>query len=77
MQDLGRPGYAHLGVSASGAADALSLRAGNLLVGNADNAAALGDDPGGRHVRVRVCRSGGAYGSRFPMLAFHCGEALQ
>jgi biotin-dependent carboxylase-like uncharacterized protein len=41
VQDLGRPGYAHLGVSASGAADALSLRAGNLLVGNADNAAAL------------------------------------
>ena len=41
MQDLGRPGYAHLGISASGAADALSLRAGNLLVGNAEGAAAL------------------------------------
>jgi antagonist of KipI len=41
VQDLGRYGYAHLGVSASGAADALSLRAGNLLVGNAENAAAL------------------------------------
>jgi biotin-dependent carboxylase-like uncharacterized protein len=41
IQDLGRFGYAHLGVSASGAADALALRAGNLLVGNAENAAAI------------------------------------
>jgi antagonist of KipI len=41
VQDLGRPGYAHLGISASGAADALSLRAGNLLAGNAEGAAAL------------------------------------
>ena len=41
VQDLGRPGYAHLGVSASGAADPLSLRLGNLLVGNSETAAAL------------------------------------
>jgi biotin-dependent carboxylase-like uncharacterized protein len=41
VQDLGRFGYAHIGVSASGAADALALRAGNLLVGNAENAAAV------------------------------------
>jgi antagonist of KipI len=41
VQDLGRFGYAQFGVSASGAADALALRAGNLLVGNAENAAAL------------------------------------
>lgn len=41
VQDLGRFGYAHLGVSASGAADALALRAANLLVGNAENAPAL------------------------------------
>jgi antagonist of KipI len=41
VQDLGRPGYAHCGVSASGAADALSLRAGNLLAGNPPDAAAL------------------------------------
>ncbi len=41
VQDLGRFGFAHFGVSASGAADALALRAGNLLVGNAENAAAL------------------------------------
>ncbi len=41
VQDLGRFGFAHFGVSASGAADALALRAGNLLVGNAENAPAL------------------------------------
>jgi len=41
VQDLGRFGWAHFGVSASGAADPLALRAGNLLVGNAENAAAL------------------------------------
>jgi antagonist of KipI len=41
IQDLGRFGYAHLGVSASGAADALAFRAANLLVGNSENTAAL------------------------------------
>jgi antagonist of KipI len=41
VQDLGRFGWAHFGISASGAADAFALRAGNLLVGNAENAAAL------------------------------------
>ncbi len=41
VQDLGRPGCAHLGISASGAADALSLRIGNVLVGNDEHAAAL------------------------------------
>ena len=41
VQDLGRFGYAHFGVSASGAADPLALRAGNLRVGNAENATAL------------------------------------
>ena len=41
VQDLGRPGWAHQGVSASGAADALSLRLGNLLCDNAGGAAAL------------------------------------
>lgn len=41
VQDLGRPGFAHLGVSASGAADALALRAGNRLVGNDEGAPAI------------------------------------
>jgi biotin-dependent carboxylase-like uncharacterized protein len=41
IQDLGRPGYAHLGVGRSGAADRDSLRLANRLVGNPDGAAAL------------------------------------
>ncbi len=41
VQDLGREGFGPLGVSASGAADAISLRLGNLLVGNAEGAAGL------------------------------------
>lgn len=41
VQDLGRPGRAALGVSASGAADPIALRIGNRLVGNVEHAAAL------------------------------------
>jgi antagonist of KipI len=41
VQDLGRYGFAHLGISPTGAADALSLRIANLLVGNDENAPAL------------------------------------
>jgi antagonist of KipI len=41
VQDLGRPGHAAAGVSASGAADPLALRIGNRLVGNAETAPAL------------------------------------
>src|SRR5579883_3189007 len=41
VQDIGRFGWAHFGVSASGAADPLALRAANLLAGNAENAPAL------------------------------------
>jgi biotin-dependent carboxylase-like uncharacterized protein len=41
VQDLGRPGLAHLGVPPSGAADRVSLSAANRLVGNHDGDAAL------------------------------------
>jgi antagonist of KipI len=41
VQDLGREGYGPFGVSASGAADAVSLRIGNRLAGNGEGAAAL------------------------------------
>lgn len=41
VQDLGRPGYAALGVSPSGAADRAALRLGNRLLGNAEGAAGL------------------------------------
>lgn len=41
VQDLGRPGYFHLGIPMGGAMDRLALRAGNMLVGNDEGAAAL------------------------------------
>ena len=41
VQDLGREGFGPMGVSPSGAADPISLRIGNRLVGNPEGAAAL------------------------------------
>ena len=41
VQDLGRPGFYHLGISESGGMDKFSLAAANLLVGNPEGAAAL------------------------------------
>jgi biotin-dependent carboxylase-like uncharacterized protein len=41
VQDLGRPGYAHLGVPRSGALDQPALLAANALVGNPSDAAGL------------------------------------
>jgi len=41
VQDLGRPGHAGWGVSASGAADRTALRQANRLIGNAEDAAAI------------------------------------
>jgi biotin-dependent carboxylase-like uncharacterized protein len=38
VQDLGRPGLAHLGVSANGAADAHAARIANILAGNRSGA---------------------------------------
>jgi len=41
VQDLGRPGYYHIGIPTSGGMDMLSLTAANLLVGNPAGAAVL------------------------------------
>lgn len=41
VQDLGRAGFGAMGVPTGGAADTLSLRVGNRLVGNADSAAGI------------------------------------
>jgi len=41
IQDLGRTGYGCYGVAPSGAVDSLSLRVGNLLVGNPEDEAGL------------------------------------
>ncbi len=41
VQDLGRPGWRERGVSLCGALDDVALRSGNLLVGNAPDAAGI------------------------------------
>jgi antagonist of KipI len=41
VQDLGRPGFGPIGVSASGAADTVALRIGNLLLNNSPATAAI------------------------------------
>ncbi|MBZ2195859.1 biotin-dependent carboxyltransferase family protein [Occultella gossypii] len=52
IEDLGRPGFAALGVSPSGAADRGALIAANRLLGNDDGAAALEVTMGGLTVRA-------------------------
>jgi 5-oxoprolinase (ATP-hydrolysing) subunit C len=41
VQDLGRPGYRHLGIATGGALDPLALEVGNRLVGNRPDAAGI------------------------------------
>ncbi|OOG70951.1 5-oxoprolinase subunit C family protein [Sinorhizobium sp. A49] len=41
VQDLGRPGYFHLGIPLGGAMDRYAMRAANLLVGNDEGSAGL------------------------------------
>ena len=41
VQDLGRPGYFHLGIPIGGAMDRYAMRAANMLVGNPEDAAGL------------------------------------
>ncbi|WP_406386090.1 biotin-dependent carboxyltransferase family protein [Streptomyces sp. NBC_01618] len=55
VQDLGRPGWSHLGVSASGAADPDSLALANRLIGNPENTAAIEATWGGLRIRLH-CR---------------------
>jgi biotin-dependent carboxylase-like uncharacterized protein len=54
VQDLGRPGYAHLGVPPSGALDPDALRLANRLVGNPETAAGLEATFGGLAVVVEA-----------------------
>ncbi|MEL4320526.1 biotin-dependent carboxyltransferase family protein [Leifsonia sp. YIM 134122] len=52
VQDLGRPGFAHLGVGASGALDRGALRLANRLVGNPEGAPGIEVTLGGLRLRV-------------------------
>ena len=54
VQDLGRPGHAHLGVPRSGALDGPALRLANRLVGNDEGAAGLEGLGGGVRLRTGV-----------------------
>ncbi|UVI35013.1 urea amidolyase family protein [Brevibacterium spongiae] len=51
VQDLGRPGFASMGVSGAGAADRTALTSANRLVGNAETAAGLESFGGGALLR--------------------------
>ncbi|GHG36264.1 allophanate hydrolase [Amycolatopsis bullii] len=88
VEDLGRPGYAHLGVAPSGALDTASLRLANRLVGNAEAAAGIEALLGGLSVRftaavtaavtgppVDVRIDGRSTGSHAP-LAVRAGQTL-
>jgi len=55
VQDLGRPGWAHLGVPRSGALDSPAVRLANRLVGNEESAAGLETTLAG--VRFRLERA--------------------
>lgn len=84
VQDLGRFGYAHFGVSASGAADPVALRAGNLLVGNAENAAALEMTlVGGAFEFERdavIALTGSDFGANLPLwsaVEIHAGQTVR
>ncbi|GAA3021558.1 biotin-dependent carboxyltransferase family protein [Actinokineospora globicatena] len=52
IEDLGRPGHAHLGVPPSGALDVPSLRLANRLAGNPEGAAGIECVLGGLAVRA-------------------------
>jgi len=52
VEDLGRPGLAHIGVTRSGAADRRSHRLANRLLANPDDRATIEVTLGGLHVRV-------------------------
>ncbi|MBS2531355.1 carboxyltransferase domain-containing protein, partial [Catenulispora sp. NF23] len=70
VQDLGRPGFAHLGVPRSGAADRASLKLANRLVGNAEEAAALELTLGGAAVQLEVGRWVAVAGARCEITVF-------
>jgi allophanate hydrolase subunit 2 len=73
VQDLGRPGLAHLGVSPSGAVDAPSLERGNRLVGNGRTAAALEATLIGPRLRFRCAALVAVTGPRRDERAFEVG----
>ncbi|GLZ43757.1 biotin-dependent carboxyltransferase family protein [Actinokineospora sp. NBRC 105648] len=68
VQDLGRPGYGHLGVPPSGALDVPSLRLANRLAGNAEEAAGIECVLGGLRVRAETSCTVAVTGPSVPVL---------
>lgn len=66
LQDLGRPGYQHLGVSRCGAADQAAHRLANRLVGNAETAATIEFVLGGLQLRLIQAATIALTGARCP-----------
>ena len=67
VQDLGRPGHAHLGVPHSGALDAPAHRLANRLVGNDESAATLECLGGQLSFRTRTAVTIAVTGARVPV----------
>lgn len=67
VQDLGRPGHAHLGVPRSGALDEPAHRLANRLVGNAATAATLETTLTGCAVRVHAACTAVVTGAPCPV----------
>ena len=68
VEDLGRPGYAHLGVAPSGALDVSSLRLANRLVGNPAEAAGIEALLGGLSVRFTTSATVAVTGPPVPVV---------
>ncbi|MEV6654619.1 biotin-dependent carboxyltransferase family protein [Streptomyces sp. NPDC051219] len=67
VQDLGRPGYAHLGVPRSGALDPYAHRLANRLAGNPPDAAALETTVDGTAVRASTDVTAAVTGAPCPV----------
>lgn len=88
LQDAGRPGYRHLGIPQSGAADKLSFALANWMVGNRWDAPAIECALGGLHLRfnsdVTIALAGaemwaqvnGQNIKNFSAIAVHKGDIL-
>ncbi|MFD0201876.1 MULTISPECIES: biotin-dependent carboxyltransferase family protein [Saccharothrix] len=68
VQDLGRPGHAHLGVPPSGALDTRSFTLANRLVGNPEDAAGLEVLLGGLSLRTNASCTVAVTGPSTPAL---------
>jgi biotin-dependent carboxylase-like uncharacterized protein len=76
VQDLGRPGFAGIGVGVSGAADRGSLRLANRLVGNDEGAAAIETTLGGLAVRAQGDLAAAVTGAPCPITVGGREEAM-